>query len=90
MRVMNRAWGHFADAHGGMAAALASDAVFRNATRWALKLGEHTWGRDVKSNLFDNYDWTNADFQRAKATVVGTGGGSTQRCPGGGEGGGME
>ncbi len=37
---------------GGISAALAADPVLRNATRFALKLGEHTWGKDVKSNLF--------------------------------------
>lgn len=53
MRVMNRAWaGVAAAAPGGdIGAALAADAVLRNATRFALKNGEHTWGRDVKSNL---------------------------------------
>ena len=39
MRVMNRVWDAAAAAAGGMAAALASDAVLRNATRFALKLG---------------------------------------------------
>ena len=67
MRVMNKAWGGFAASKGGMAAALASDAVFRNATRFALKLGEHTWGKDVKSNLRDNWSWLNKDFEKAKA-----------------------
>ena len=67
MRAMNRAWGAAADAAGGMVHALRSDAVLRNATRFALKLGEHTWGRDVKSTLFDNYSWRNADFEKAKA-----------------------
>ena len=64
---MNRVWDAAAAAAGGMAAALASDAVLRNATRFALKLGEHTWGRDVKSNLVDNFSWRNEDFERAKA-----------------------
>ena len=52
---------------GGIAQLLATDAVLRNATRFALKLGEHTWGKDVKSNLFDNWSWRNADFARARA-----------------------
>ena len=65
---MNRAWRDYAKANGGdMAAALRSDAVFRNATRFALKLGEHTWGKDVKKNLFDNYSWRNDAFRRAKS-----------------------
>lgn len=42
------------------------DEVFWNATRFALKNGEHTWGKDVKSNLFDNTNWTNPDFHKAK------------------------
>ena len=46
---------------------VASDAVLLNATRFALKFGEHTWGRDVKSNLHDNYSWRNKDFHKAKA-----------------------
>ena len=28
---------------------------------------EHTWGKDVKSNLFDNDDWLNEDFERARS-----------------------
>ena len=67
MRVMNRAWEQFAASKNvSMTDALAADPVFRNATRFALKLGEHTWGKDVKSNLYDNYNWKNADFHRAK------------------------
>eukprot|EP00041_Stephanoeca_diplocostata_P034203 m.1150901 g.1150901 ORF g.1150901 m.1150901 type:complete len:780 (+) comp24479_c0_seq2:116-2455(+) len=70
MRVFNRAWttaatqrpsGSFLDEH-----LLRDDPVLKNATRFALKLGEHTWGRDVKSNLIDNDDWRNTDFHRAK------------------------
>ena len=45
---------------------LQADPVLLNATRFALKLGEHTWGRDVKSNLVDNTDWKNPDFYKAK------------------------
>lgn len=38
----------------------------QNASRLALKAGEHTWGKDVKSNLQDNAHWTNADFNWAR------------------------
>ena len=48
-------------------ARVASDPVLLNATRFALKYGEHTWGKDVKSNLFDNYNWRNSDFHAAKS-----------------------
>ena len=44
----------------------AMDYVLWNATRFALKNGEHTWGKDVKSNLYDNGNWTNSDFHKAK------------------------
>lgn len=44
----------------------AIDYVLWNATRFALKNGEHTWGKDVKSNLYDNGNWTNPDFHKAK------------------------
>ena len=40
----------------------------KNATRFVLKNLEHTWGRDVKSNLKDNDDWLNKDFWRARAS----------------------
>ena len=56
------------------------------ATRFALKLGEHTDGRDVKSNLKDNYSWRKADFDKARAPgsknysqCVATGGGGGAR-----------
>jgi len=68
MRVVNRAYAAL-DAKEGIESILAKDAVLRNATRFALKLGEHTWGRDVKSNLKDNYDWKNADFSRARVST---------------------
>ena len=42
----------------------AVDEVLWNATRFALKNGEHTWGKDVKSNLKDNSNWTNPDFHK--------------------------
>lgn len=60
-RVMNRVWANYV-AGGGET----SSVVYKNATRLALKLGEHTWGLDVKSNLKDNTSWTNADFTYAK------------------------
>ena len=41
--------------------------VLRNATRFALKAYEHTWGLDVKSFLNDTVDWENEDFWKAKA-----------------------
>ena len=47
--------------------ALDKDKVLRNATRFALKLGEHTWGGDKKRNLFDDYSWKNVDFEKARA-----------------------
>ena len=66
VRVINRA---FSDAIGKLGGAknLHTDKALQNATRFALKLGEHTDGRDVKSNLVDNYSWKKADFDRAKA-----------------------
>ena len=69
MKVINREYDKLAKGHseGGIKDVLKQDPVLRNATRFALKLGEHTWGKDVKANLFDNYDWKNADFHRARA-----------------------
>ena len=66
VRVINRAFSAAITKLGG-AKALHTDKVLQNATRFALKLGEHTDGRDVKSNLVDNYSWKKADFERAKA-----------------------
>jgi hypothetical protein len=66
VRVINRGFGEAIEQLGG-AQHLHKDPVLQNATRFALKLGEHTDGRDVKSNLKDNYSWRRADFQRAKA-----------------------
>jgi hypothetical protein len=60
LRAMNRVWASYA-AQGGK-----RDSVYLNATRLALKGGEHTWGLDVKSNLQDNADWSNADFEFAR------------------------
>ena len=54
VRVINRAFSEAITKLGG-AAKLHTDPVLQNATRFALKLGEHTDGRDVKSNLKDNY-----------------------------------
>ena len=39
------------------------DAAFLNFSRLAIKNCEHTWGRDVKSNLRDNANWDNAGFE---------------------------
>ena len=66
VRVINRAFSAAIGKLGG-AKNLHTDKVLQNATRFALKLGEHTDGRDVKSNLVDNYSWKKADFDRAKA-----------------------
>ena len=63
VRVINRAFGAAITALGG-AKNLHTDAALQNATRFALKLGEHTDGRDVKSNLKDNYSWKKKDFER--------------------------
>lgn len=65
-RVINRVFGAAITKLGG-AKNLHSDPALQNATRFALKLGEHTDGRDVKSNLVDNYSWKKRDFERAKA-----------------------
>lgn len=71
LRVINRAWRAEAGRHGGSFLGgeiplEVADPVLLNATRFALKLGEHTWGRDVKSNLVDNTNWKNPDFWAAK------------------------
>jgi len=68
MRVINRAWRNQALTmpDGSMLKGLVNDPVLLNATRFALKLGEHTWGKDVKSNLKDNANWKNPDFYKAK------------------------
>ena len=62
MRVINRAWASVAAAShdGSIAHALRGDEVFRNATRFALLLGEHTWGEKSPlpprlDPLFHNY-----------------------------------
>ena len=69
LQVINRAYQRLDDAtEGGIVSALANDAVLRNATRFALKLTEHTWGKDVKSNLFDNRAWKNKDFEAARSS----------------------
>ena len=36
------------------------DAVLANFTRFLLKCGEHTWGKDIKSFLHDTAHWSNA------------------------------
>lgn len=60
MRAFNRAWEAYLTQGGER------DLVYLNATRLALKNGEHTWGKDVKSNLKDNAHWSNADFAWAR------------------------
>jgi hypothetical protein len=47
---------------------LHQDPVYLNATRLALKFGEHTWGIDVKSYLFDNSNYSNAYFNTARVS----------------------
>ena len=62
-------------ADGGLqsdALPVSPDQVLLNATRFALKLGEHTWGKDVKSNLKDNANWKNPDFYKAKRPPAAT------------------
>lgn len=44
-----------------------SDPALLNATRHILKNGEHTWGRDIKTYLHDQGNWTNAQLQAALA-----------------------
>ena len=68
MKVINREWDLIAAENGNsITNALDKDKVLRNATRFALKLGEHTWGGDKKRNLFDDYSWKNVDFEKARA-----------------------
>ena len=72
LRVVNRAWRAAVDELGdgdvnAGVSKLMADPVLKNATRFALKLGEHTWGKDVKVHLKDNWSWKNADFRRARA-----------------------
>lgn len=62
LRAMNRAWQTYLQGGGQR------DPVYLNATRLALKNGEHTWGKDVKSNLKDNAHWANVDFDWARTT----------------------
>jgi len=67
LRAFNRVW----DAYVGgdpdkMRHALNFDKVFANATRLMLKLGEHTWGKDVKTYLKDNTNWANDAFELAR------------------------
>ena len=62
MRAMNRVWANFSGDR--------NDETYLNATFWALKNGEHTWGRDVKSNLKDDFNWTNVAFHAANASHI--------------------
>ena len=55
------------------AAGGARDAAFLNFTRLATKNCEHTWGRDVKTNLKDNAHWRNAEFAAARLAASPTG-----------------
>jgi hypothetical protein len=73
MRVINRAYRALDDGHGALEDALARDTALRNATRFFLKNGEHTWGickgwihspKDNNSNAPTNA-WRNDDFARA-------------------------
>eukprot|EP01116_Phalansterium_solitarium_P018609 TRINITY_DN499_c0_g1_i1.p1 TRINITY_DN499_c0_g1~~TRINITY_DN499_c0_g1_i1.p1 ORF type:complete len:799 (-),score=301.91 TRINITY_DN499_c0_g1_i1:735-3131(-) len=67
LRAMNRAWAAFTSESTAKTRQLMNnDPVFWNATRLMLKNGEHTWGRDVKSNLQDNTNWANPDFEFAR------------------------
>ena len=66
VRVINRAFSEAITKLGG-AAKLHTDPVLQNATRFALKLGEHTDGRDVKSNLVDNYSCVGTPRQRPQS-----------------------
>eukprot|EP00698_Gefionella_okellyi_P013605 TRINITY_DN3736_c0_g1_i1.p1 TRINITY_DN3736_c0_g1~~TRINITY_DN3736_c0_g1_i1.p1 ORF type:complete len:789 (-),score=169.87 TRINITY_DN3736_c0_g1_i1:1170-3536(-) len=67
MRAMDRAWDEFVGFDRmELRERMQSDAVFLNATRLMIKNGEHTWGRDVKSNLQDNAHWANRDFEWAR------------------------
>lgn len=42
-----------------------SDPIVANATRFLIKLPEHTWGL---SGVHNDDDWTNTDFQKARST----------------------
>eukprot|EP01060_Flectonema_neradi_P006477 TRINITY_DN14382_c2_g2_i1.p1 TRINITY_DN14382_c2_g2~~TRINITY_DN14382_c2_g2_i1.p1 ORF type:complete len:722 (+),score=112.55 TRINITY_DN14382_c2_g2_i1:43-2166(+) len=64
MMAMQRAWSKYLSQGG------ARDAVYLNATRLMLKGIEHTWGRDVKSNLKDNVDWDNNAFEYARTRGI--------------------
>lgn len=43
-----------------------NDKNFKDFNRFLLKLGEHTWGTDVKIHLHDFKNWSNAQFTAAK------------------------
>ena len=51
----------------GACAAGAGDAALTNATRFLLKCGEHTWGKDIKTFLHDTENWTNQQLQQMLA-----------------------
>mmetsp|Transcript_43781 Transcript_43781/g.76864 ORF Transcript_43781/g.76864 Transcript_43781/m.76864 type:complete len:807 (+) Transcript_43781:83-2503(+) len=65
MRVINRVYEDL-DHMEGIVSALVRDPVLKNATRFALKAGEHTWGKDVKKYLLDNNNWENVQFMQAR------------------------
>ena len=47
-----------------------TDLILKNATRWALLLGSHTDGKDVKTFLKDNYSWDNQKFHKARKNGI--------------------
>ena len=61
---MSRAYDRALEAYVGGGGA--HDDVLLNFTRLVVKNPEHTWGIDVKSHLFDNANWTNAQFDAAR------------------------
>ena len=70
MLAVERVWDRAAKkTDGGISALLGQDPVLRNATRFALKAAEHTWGKDVKANLKDNESWHNIDFEKARSNA---------------------
>ena len=61
---MSRAYDRALEAYVGGGGA--HDDVLLNFTRLVVNNPEHTWGIDVKSHLFDNANWTNAQFDAAR------------------------
>lgn len=56
-RAVTRVLGKWYNASGG------NDVVFKNASRFLVKVAEHTWGL---SSTYDTSNWTNADFERVR------------------------